>query len=163
MATLALIWNRFLGTEVPQEEPARTAAGIFRSRPLPGEEIYLFQKQFDNSQVIRTVDPSERKTCWQAVAGTFVGALLLIALLLPSAYKLWAGYQLAQIDVEFLQLERAKAELISEQARLISPQRLEKLANAQRFIDPELTALGPKAKGSLALSQPAAKTAGATQ
>jgi uncharacterized protein HemX len=122
---------------------------------VPGEDIYFFQKSFDNSQVRRTEDPAERKTCWQAVAGTFACALLLIALLLPSAYKLWAGYQIARIDEERTRLERERAELISEQARLISPERLEKLANAQQMIDPATAALDPaKAKGSLAKAAP---------
>lgn len=136
----------------------------FYLRSLPAEDVYLFVKRFDNAQVVRAADPAEGHRCWQAIAATMLGAVLLIGLLLPSAYRLLAGYQLGKLQTERRLLERERAELQLEEARLLSPQRLEELARAQQMIDPEpetVQYLTP-AKGSLALNFAAAKAKAAT-
>lgn len=138
---------------------ASAAWDEFSLRSLPAEDVYLFVKRFDNAQVVRASDPAEGQRCWQAIAATMLGAVLLIGLLLPSAYRLLAGYQLSKLQVERRLLERERAELQLEEARLLSPQRLEELARAQQMIDPEpetVQYLTP-AKGSLALNFAAAK------
>lgn len=138
---------------------AMVGEGEFALRALPAEDVYLFVKRFDNAQVVRAADPSEGQRCWQAIAATMLGAVLLIGLLLPSAYRLLAGYQLGKLQTERRMLERERAELQLEEARLLSPQRLEELARAQQMIDPEpetVQYLTP-AKGSLALNFAAAK------
>lgn len=132
----------------------RGAHEEFMLRSLPAEDVYLFVKRFDNAQVVRASDPAEGQRCWQAIAATMLGAVLLIGLLLPSAYRLLAGYQLSKLQAERRMLDRERAELQLEEARLLSPQRLEELARVQQMIDPEpetVQYLTP-GKGSLAMN-----------
>jgi hypothetical protein len=62
--------------------------------------------------------------------------VLLIFVLLPSAYGLLAGYQIQTLrqDSERLATEQSSLELA--EARLLSPARMEELARMQQFIDP---------------------------
>ena len=66
-----------------------------------------------------------------------VAALLLIGVLLPSAYGLLAGYQLQSLREESKRLAGVQASLELQEAQLLSPARMEELARMQRFIDPD--------------------------
>jgi hypothetical protein len=60
----------------------------------------------------------------------------LIAVLLPSAYGLLAGYQIQSLHEESQRLTNQLSSLELEEAKLLSPARLEELARLQQFIDP---------------------------
>ena len=64
-------------------------------------------------------------------------ALLLIGVLLPSAYGLLAGYQIQSLRSEAQRLAGEQASLELQEAKLVSPARMEELARQQQFIDPE--------------------------
>ena len=88
--------------------PRMAAAGASDSgvlRALPNEDVHFFVKKFDNARVVREVDSAARVSCWKTIGGAFVAALLLIGLLIPSAYNLLAGYRLHQLKAEQLRLE----------------------------------------------------------
>lgn len=103
---------------------------------LPNEDVYFFVKRIDNTRVVRTTDPASREICWKAIAGVTTTAGLLICLLLPGAYSLLAGFQIHRLQQEQQQLLRDQAALELDEARLLSPERLEELARIQAFIDP---------------------------
>ena len=59
--------------------------------------------------------------------------LLLIGLLLPSAYNLMAGYRIHQLQESTQKLSAEKVALETEMARLLSPHELAKAAGKQHF------------------------------
>jgi hypothetical protein len=114
----------------------RTIDDSCRLRALPNEDVYFFIKRIDNSRVVRQADPLERARDRRVVAGGFLAAALLIGTLLPSAYGLIAGYQLNQLRSENVRLLNEKSKLELEEARLVSPERLQELAKKYNFEAP---------------------------
>jgi hypothetical protein len=160
MATLATIFNNLIGAGSVAESTAdRTAtrvSDLYALRPIPNEDVYFFTKRIDNSRVVRQADPKARARDWKLVGGAGFAAMSLIAMLLPSAYGLMAGYQLSSLKKEqqLLVTERARLEL--EEARLMSAERLQELARMQEFVDPapdSTVYLTPKNDQSLALNR----------
>jgi hypothetical protein len=160
MATLANIFNIFIGAGSVAESAARTAtrrvSDLNALRALPNEDVYFFTKRIDNSRVVRQADPMARARDWKLVGGAGFAAVCLIATLLPSAYGLMAGYQLSSLkqQQQLLTTERARLEL--EEARLMSPDRLQELARMQEFVDPSPSRtvyLTPNNDQSLALNR----------
>lgn len=158
MATLANIFHRFVEPTDIQESAATATADpgdFYQLRQFPNERIHLHVKRIDNTRVVRQIDPSAHGTCWRMIGGACLGALLLIGLLLPSAWSLLAGYQMQNLRQEQERLRNELAVLELQEARLLSPERLEELARIQQFIDPEpgkMIFLGPKE--DLALNVP---------
>jgi hypothetical protein len=158
MASLANIARLFFsstsGTAHAPAEAGRSAAGRqYAVRALPNEDIYFFVKKVDNTRVVREVDPKQRVSCWKTIGGASTAAVLLICLLLPSVYNLLAGYQLNELHRERQRLLARKAALVVREAELLSPERLERLARMQHFIDPEpgkVIVLNPNAEGAVA-------------
>lgn len=143
MATSATWLDRFLGkggveveAEVMADARQRRAAD-YRLRAFPNEDVHFFSKRIDNTRVIRQADPQTPKTCWKMIGGASASAVLLIGLLLPSGYRLMAGYQMEDLKNEQERLLLQKAELELAEARLLSPQRLAELARIQEFVDPD--------------------------
>jgi hypothetical protein len=139
MASLATFVNRFVGVRELADAPpavwARTEAP--RLRPLANEDVYLWVKKIDNTGVIRAVDLAARSARSQSMATGFIAALLVIAGLIPTAYNTTAGFTLQHLKVEQVQLAQRKAKLDAEQAALVSPYRLSKLAKSLKMSEPE--------------------------
>ena len=66
-------------------------------RAFANEDIYFFVKRIDNSRVVRAADPQARGMCWKMIGSVVAAAVLLIGVLLPSAYSLLAGYQIQSL------------------------------------------------------------------
>lgn len=127
----------------------------YRLRALPNEDVYFYRKAIDNSRLVRQANPQVRARCWRLIATTCVATLLLIAALWPKAYSVLAGYQVESLKQEQQKLLIERSALELEEARLLSPERLEELARIQEFIDPapaQVVYLNPRADGSLALN-----------
>lgn len=156
MATLATMYNRILGVRDYTDAPARSenADDTYAIRALPNEDVYFFVKDINNARVVRQDDPGERSAAWKMLASGGAVAALLIAVLLPSAYSLLAGYKVEALKTEQTVLLREKAKLEIEEAALLSQERLEELAKIQSFVDPapqKLVYLDGKS-GSLAMN-----------
>jgi hypothetical protein len=141
MATLATVYHRFFDRrfeEAAEPRAARPAAGAAstRVRAFANEDIYLFVKHIDNSGVVRQADPQARGTCWKLIGSAVAAVMLLIGVLLPSAYGLLAGYQIQALSQEEQRLKTEQASLELQEAQLVSPARMEELAREQQFIDP---------------------------
>jgi hypothetical protein len=129
-------------------------------RPFANEDIYFFVKRIDNSRVVREADPQARQACWKLIGSVAAAVILLIAVLLPSAYGLLAGYQVQTLRQEGQKLVTEQSSLEVEESRLMSPARMEELAREQQFVDPPSQKVvyldnGPdnQGGGSLALNQ----------
>src|SRR6478672_6285474 len=134
MATLATVFNRFVGAKVAMAADADygvVADDQFALRTLPNEDIYLFVKAIDNGRVVRQADPKARVACWRFIMSSGVAVTLLIGILLPSAAARIAGYQTETLRQEQQLLLSEKANLELEEARLLSPERLEQVARQQ--------------------------------
>jgi hypothetical protein len=147
MATIAGIFNRFfergLDRVPPSHADARAASrgsqDAAASIQVPGfanEDIFFFVKRIDNNGVVRAADPKARGVCWKLIGSAVTAAVLLVAVLLPGAYGLLAGYQIQSLRQEGTRLEAEEASLELEEAQLLSPARMEELARVQQFIDP---------------------------
>jgi uncharacterized protein HemX len=146
------------GFEQVQSSHARDAGMRVPGMLVPAfanEDVYFYVKRIDNSRVVREADPQARGTCWKLIGTVGLAVVLLILVLLPSAYGLLAGYQIQTLrqDAQHLATEQASLEL--QEARLLSPARMEELARIQQFIDPpsaKVVYLDTKG-GSLAMNQ----------
>jgi hypothetical protein len=140
MATLATILDRFVAAK-SFEQPVPRARVLeevdpFEIPPFPNEDVYLFVKRIDNSQVLRESDPAARRVCWRLIGSSFAIAVVVIGLLLPTLYGLIAGYRMEALRQERQRLELDRASLELAEAKLLSPARLEELAKMQQFVDP---------------------------
>jgi len=144
MATLANMFHRVFdhrffdrGFEGAAEtRTPRAASTSNRVRAFANEDIYFYTKRIDNSGVVREADPQARGTCWKLIGSVVAAAVVLIGVLLPSAYSLLAGYQIQALQQEQQRLATDQASLELQEAQLISPARMEELARQQQFIDP---------------------------
>ena len=147
MATLANIYHRFFdrggffdrsfdGTRESNAPRAASAGISTRVRPFANEDIYFYIKRIDNTEVVREADPQARGACWKLIGSVVAAAVLLIGVLLPSAYSLLAGYQIQALREEQQRLATEQASLELQEAQLLSPARMEELAREQQFIDP---------------------------
>jgi hypothetical protein len=159
MATLATVCSRFFTGETVRSATstgARRAARTVPVRAFANEDIYFFVKRIDNSRVVRQTDPQAGGVCWKMIGSVGAAALLLIGVLLPSAYGLLAGYQIQSLRGEAQRLAGEQASLELQEAKLVSPARMEQLARQQQFIDPEpekVVHLDSKDSSALALNQ----------
>jgi hypothetical protein len=105
-------------------------------RPFANEDIFFHVKRIDNSRVVRAADPQARQDCWKLIGSVVAAAVLLVAVLLPGAYSLLAGYQVQTLRQEAHRLANERASLELQEAELLSPARMEELARIQQFVDP---------------------------
>ncbi len=156
MATLAMMYNRFVSPGFDRGETARVVDGTARVPMFANEDIYFYVKRIDNSRVVRESDPKARGTCWKLIGSAGLAVVLLIGVLLPSAYGLLAGYQIQSLRQEGGRLAAEQGSLEVKEANLLSPARMEELARMQQFVDPpaqKVVYLDSPRGGSLAMNQ----------
>lgn len=138
MASLATFVNRFVGMRDLAEAPPAvwTRTESPRLRAIANEDVYLFVKRIDNSGVIRAADPVARRARSRTVATGFVAAVLVIAGLAPAAYTTMAGFTLQNLRQEQQRLKQEQAQLDLQEAALLNPDRLEKLAKTLNMVEP---------------------------
>ena len=162
MATLATYFRKDEAVIYSEETPALSArrrvarpADPYRLRALPNEDVYFFCKRIDNSRILKEKDPRAAKECWSAIGAFAVLAVLLAGALAPSVWGTFAGYQLQSLKQERQRLVDERATLEVTEATLLSPARLERLARAQKLLEPapgQVIHLDPRADGSLAMN-----------
>jgi len=137
MATLATALDKLFENQMKRTGSA-AYAGQARTpvRPFANEDIFFHVKKIDNSRVVRAADPQARQDCWKMIGSVVMAAVLLVAVLLPGAYSLLAGYQIQALRQEAHKLANERASLELKEAELLSPARMEELARDQQFVDP---------------------------
>jgi cell division protein FtsL len=158
MATLATFLRRVnVGTFAAESETEQAwveARDPFMLRPIPCEDVYFFCKKIDNSRVVRESDPRANRKALKTIGLFSLATLFLLGLLLPKALGVAAGYQLHSLQQERTHLMNEKSALELEEARLLSPQRLEELARSLEFADPapgQVVHLNPKPDSAIAM------------
>jgi hypothetical protein len=137
MATVADVWSRMFAQGMERAaEAARGEDSSARLRAFANEDILFYVKRIDNSRVVRAADPAARGRCWKLIGSVVGAAVLLIGVLLPSAYGLMAGYQIQSLRLEGQRLATDQASLELHETQLLSPERMQELARRQQFADP---------------------------
>jgi hypothetical protein len=156
MAAQESVWGRvFAAPSSREQESERRPEAPVRLRAFANEDILFYVKRIDNSGVVRQADPNSRARCLRMAGSVFGAAVLLIFVLLPSAYGLLAGYRIQSLREDAARLGAARASLELQETQLLSPARMEELARQQQFVDPapqNVVYLDEK-QGSLAMNQ----------
>jgi cell division protein FtsL len=137
MATLATILRKF---DTVSAEPARTAAARpnpYQLRALPNEDIFFHTKRVDNSRLVREADPRAKAECWSTIGAVCALAVVLISAVAPSVAGITAGYQIQALQQERQRLLDERRGLEVAEARLLDPERLERLAKDQKMTPPK--------------------------
>ena len=158
MATLPAFVKK---TEVPVEaEPGRRPVPVrperdpYLLRPLPHEDVFFYSKKIDNSRLVREPDPRSRGACWSTIGAACIVLAVLTSVLAPSVANTLAGYKLESLRAEERRLLNERRVLDLEEARLLSPDRLEKLARGQNLVTPatgQVVHLEGKGDGAVAM------------
>jgi hypothetical protein len=137
MATLATVFSRFFPRTIDRpESAARSVETGTRVRAFANEDIYFYVKRIDNSRVVRQSDPAAREVCWKMIGSAVAAVVLVIGVLMPSAYGLLAGYQIENLRKEAQRLSAERAAMELQEAALLSPAHMQELARIQKFVDP---------------------------
>lgn len=139
MASLATIVRGFVGVREELElmnVAVRPRTESCRLRPLANEDVYLFVKRIDNSAVVRAADLAARRTSIGAVATGIAMAIFVIAGLFPAAYNTMEGYHIQQLRQEQQRLKQERASFDVQQAKLLSPESLDRMAAKLKMTDP---------------------------
>ena len=160
MATLPAFLRR---TEPParlktgaRPAPLRAERDPFQLRPLPFEDVFFYSKKIDNSRLVREADPQARGACWSAIGAACAAVLLLAVLLAPSVAGTLAGYKLESLRAQERRLLTDQRVLELQEAAMLRPDRLEKLAKRQNLVTPasgQVVHLEPKGDTAVAMVQ----------
>jgi hypothetical protein len=136
MATLPAFFRRTNETGYPALSPSKPERDPFQLRALPQEDVLFYCKKIDNSRLVREADPQARGACWSAIGAACFLLVVLTSVLVPNVASTLAGYKLQALRVEERQLLVEKRTLELEEAELLTPQRLETLAQGQNLVAP---------------------------
>jgi cell division protein FtsL len=160
MATMPAFFRRAAGFPLGEETtrtatPVRTARDrACELRPFPMEDIFFYCKKIDNSRLVREADPKAHGACWSAIGAAAAIVALLTSALVPSVANTLAGYRLEELRAQERKLMDERRSLDLEEARLLSPERLEKLAQKHNLVTPsnaQVFRLDGKDEGTVAM------------
>jgi hypothetical protein len=109
----------------------RTAA----SRPLPMEEVCLYVKEIDNSQLRRQADPSDRRAWMRLVVLGFVAMFLTLATHAPHSLLRQSGYRLEKLHEQYQAMAGINEQLRVRHAMMSDPRRITELAAQNGLTD----------------------------
>jgi hypothetical protein len=135
-------------------QTARSERDQFRLRAVPLDDVIVFRKKIDNTRLVRQPDPRAGGACWTAVGAACVLLAFLTGVLAPNVANRVAGYKLEALRAEAQTLADERRSLELDEARLLSPQRLDKLAKDQNLVEPsanQVVHLDEKADGKVAM------------
>ena len=121
----------------PRPAPVRPERDPFQLRALPHEDVYFYSKKIDNTRLVRDADPKARGACWSAIGAATLMVALLTGVLVPNGLSTLAGYKLESLRGEEQRLVDERRTLELQEAELLSPARLEKLARNQNLVTPQ--------------------------
>jgi cell division protein FtsL len=151
MATMPTFFRR---TQGPAPAALRIEKDPYRLRALPQEDVFFYCKKIDNSRLVREPDPKAGGACWSAIGVAAIVLVLLTGVLAPSVASTLAGYKLESLKAEERRLLDERRTLELREAELLSPERLEKLAERQNLVTPktgQVVRLDGKPSGAVAM------------
>jgi hypothetical protein len=122
-------------------------------RALPNDDVYFYCKRIDNSRLVRQADPQTKGQCWSAIGAACVLAVLSGSVMAPKVASVIAGYKVQELRQEKSELLEQRRNLDVEEATLLSPGRLDLLAQKQKLDRPtagQLVHLQPRGEGAFA-------------
>lgn len=136
MATQPKIFMRH-DTPRPTRGPVAVQdKGAYSLRSLPQEDVFFFCKKIDNSRLVREPDPKAKSACWNVIAASCFAVLALGLVMAPQVAGTMEGYKLEALRTEEQRLLDERRALDLQEAQLLSPERLEKLAKGQNLVTP---------------------------
>jgi hypothetical protein len=158
MATLPAFFRRPVTANLAAARPATELAerDPFLLRALPQEDVFFYCKRIDNSRLVREADPQARGACWSTIGAAGVLLALLTGVLAPSVGTTLAGYKLESLRAEERRLLDERRTLELQEAQLLSPQRLERLAQGQHLVTPspaQIVHLETRPDGAVAMAK----------
>ena len=155
MATLPKIFQKDEAAGPANRTVAvRVDRDVCALRALPQESVFFYCKKIDNSRLVREPDPQGNGNCWGAIRAACLGVVLLTGVLAPKVAITMNGYKLEALREEERRLLDERRELDLQEARLLSPERLERLAKGQNLVTPssnQVFHLETKADGTVAM------------
>jgi hypothetical protein len=144
------------GTEAPavRQDATRSERDPFQLRSLPLDDVIVFCKRIDNSRLVRQPDPRAGGACWTVIGAACVVLALLTGVLAPNVANTVAGYKLEALRSEAQTLADERRTLELQEAQLLSPERLDKLAQGQNLVEPsasQVVHLDNQADGKVAM------------
>jgi hypothetical protein len=115
---------------------ARPRTDPFRLRALPHDNVFFYAKRIDNSRLVREENPEARGACWSAIGVAFVMLVLLTSAFAPAAMTTLAGYKLEALHAEARRLAEERRGLDLQEAELLGPARLDRLAHQKNLVTP---------------------------
>jgi len=145
--------------EIPAAAAVRRKAperDSYQLRALPFEDVYFRPKKMDNSRLVREADPRAGSACWSVIGAACLVIALVGGVLAPSVLNTVAGYKLEALRVEAQKLADERRNLEWQEAQLLSPERLDRLAKGQNLISPtasQIVHLENNSEGKMAMVQ----------
>jgi len=142
-------------TDSGRTSPPRYSRELYRIRPLPNEAVCLWRKSIDNSGVVRAADRKTPMACLRSIFLGLAVATGLLSVATPIVYGSLASMEIHRLTWEREQLLRNAQLLEADEARLLSPERMQHLATVQGYVDPpsqSVYELSRKDNESLALN-----------
>ena len=136
MATLATMWKRSNAMAAVGSDSGIRESDPYALRGLPNDSVFFYSKKIDNSRVIRQADPGARGECWSAVGAAGILLVLGGSIIAPHVGSVLAGYKLEALKQERQTLIDQKRDLEVKEAGLLSPERLNALAQARKLTSP---------------------------
>ncbi|HEX3746475.1 MAG TPA: hypothetical protein VHW09_21205 [Bryobacteraceae bacterium] len=136
MATMPEFLTEETFASAHAHEDRRPERDPFQLRTLPFEDVYFRPKKMDNSKLVREADPRAGGACWSVIG---VAALMLAfggGVLAPHVANTVAGYKLESLRAESQQLADERRTIELQEAELLSPERLDRLAQDRRLVTP---------------------------
>jgi len=138
MATMpAFLKNTATAAASGGEPPVCLERDPYRLRELPLESVFWHPKKIDNSRLVREADPRSRGACWSAIGAACAVLVLLTGVLVPNVANTLAGYKLEALKAEQRRLLDERRTLELTEAELLSPDRLQQLAQRQNLVTPK--------------------------
>ncbi|MBI1788380.1 MAG: hypothetical protein HYR60_12635 [Acidobacteria bacterium] len=159
MATLATFLQSFGRTAGPARPATGRGSNACLLRALPNEDLMLYTKKIDNSRLVRQSDPRSTGECLSTIGAVSALAIVLITTLTPSVAGMIAGYQIQSLKQEQQRLVNEGRGLEVEEARMLSTERLQILAEQHRMVSPkagQVYHLNDASAGTVAANRPSA-------
>jgi len=156
MATLATLVDWITGAKAAEGAVRETAMQDYLCRPLPNEHLFFWVRPIDNSKLKAEAAPEASRACVRSIVACLLAVVALVLALAPFAYNLLAGYQIRTLEAELEVIRQELALLDKQEAELSSSARLARLAEAERYVDPEpseLVPLAPAPDGAVAMTR----------
>jgi hypothetical protein len=109
----------------------------YQLRSLPQDSVFFFSKKIDNSRLVREPDPQAKSACWSAIGVASAAVIAMAFVLVPGALTTSSGYRLESLRAEERRLVDERRALDLQEAELLSPERLDRLARAQNMVTPK--------------------------